>query len=32
MLDLVLPSVAPSDAISLKFTEAPLVVSKNPVI
>jgi protein SMG7 len=32
MLDLVLPSVAPSDAISLKFTEAPLVVSKNSVI
>jgi protein SMG7 len=33
MLDSVLPSVAPSDAISLKFTEAPLAVSKkNPII
>jgi protein SMG7 len=32
MLDSVLPSVAPSDAISLKFTEAPLAASKkNPV-
>jgi protein SMG7 len=32
MLDSVLPSVAPSDAISLKFTEAPLAASKKNLV